>query len=206
LGTLDAAGWAGIAQVFTTYTALGIEHIAIGIDHLLFVLGLMLIAGSGGRMVRTITAFTVAHSVTLTAVSFAWIGVPEAFVNVMIALSIVFVGVEVMSKLAGRTTATLRHPEYVSFGFGLLHGFGFAGALVELGLPEGARIWALAAFNFGVEIGQLLFVLIVLALVWAWREMTAPVPPKLTAMTAYTIGGLAAFWFIDRFLLIFGVA
>ena len=204
-GPLSADSWAGIAQIGISYTALGIEHIAIGIDHLMFVLGLMLLAGVGWPLFRTITAFTLAHTVTLTLVSFRWIAVPENFVNAMIALSIVFIAVEIMAARRGRTTMTQAHPELVSFGFGLLHGLGFAGALVALGLPEGARLWALAAFNIGVEIGQLLFVFLVLALTWAWRDMTAPTPRATPALIAYGIGGVAAYWSFDRIAILFGI-
>lgn len=200
----DASSWEGKRQVLRAYVSLGVEHILIGVDHLIFVLGLMWIARTRWRLVKTITAFTVAHSVTLGAVSFGWIGVPEAFVNAMIALSIVFVGVEIMRRERGGDSATLRHPEIVAFGFGLLHGFGFANALMELGLPEGAVLLSLAAFNIGVELGQLAFVLLVLALAWAWREMTAPLPRRTAPPVAYAIGGIAAFWFVERVTLMMG--
>lgn len=200
----DASSWEGKRQVLRAYGSLGVEHILIGVDHLIFVLGLMWIARGRWRLIKTITAFTLAHSVTLGAVSFGWIGVPEAFVNAMIALSIVFVGVEILRRERGGDSATLRHPEIVAFGFGLLHGFGFANALMELGLPEGAVLLALAAFNIGVELGQLAFVLLVLALAWGWREMTAPLPRRTAPPVAYAIGSIAAFWFIERVTLLFG--
>jgi hypothetical protein len=196
--------WSGRADIVAAYTALGVEHILIGVDHLLFVLGLMWIASGRWALVKTITAFTVAHSLTLAAVTFGWVGVPEGFVNAMIALSIVFVGVEVLRREAGRSSVTLRMPWLVAFGFGLLHGFGFANALLELGLPERAAALALFAFNLGVEIGQLAFVLLALALAWGWRVMTAPRPDRPGPPAAYLIGGLAAFWFIDRTLALMG--
>lgn len=194
----DPDSWSGRMGILGAYAALGIEHILIGVDHLLFVLGLMWIAGGGWRLVSTITAFTVAHSLTLGAVTFGWVGVPEGFVNAMIALSIVFVGVEILRREAGGTSLTLRAPWVVAFAFGLLHGFGFANALVELGLPERAALLALFAFNLGVEIGQLAFVLLVIALGWSWRVMAAPLPRRPAVPAAYVIGAAASFWFIDR--------
>lgn len=200
----DAGSWAGLAGVFKAYLGIGIEHILAGVDHLLFVLGLVWIARGGWMLVHTITAFTVAHSLTLAAVTFGWVGVPEAFVNAMIALSIVFVGVEALRADRGQTSVTLRRPWLVAFGFGLLHGFGFANALVALGLPPDAAPVALAAFNIGVEIGQLAFVGLALALAWAWREMGAPLPRRPVIPAAYAIGGLAGFWFIDRLVILIG--
>lgn len=194
----DPDSWAGRADIASSYVAIGIEHILIGIDHLLFVLGLIWIAGAGWPLVKTITAFTVAHSLTLGAVTFGWVGVPEGFVNAMIALSIVFVGVEIMRRERGLSSVALRRPWLVAFAFGLLHGFGFANALLELGLPEGAALLALAAFNIGVEIGQLAFVGLALALAWAWTSMAAPLPRRVAPPAAYAIGGVAAFWFVDR--------
>lgn len=200
----DAGSWSGRLDIFGSYTGLGVEHILIGVDHLLFVLGLIWISGARWALVKTISAFTAAHSVTLAAVSFGWIGVPEAFVNAMIALSIVFVGVEIMRKESGGDSLTLRKPWLVAFFFGLLHGFGFANALLELGLPSGAAPLALAAFNVGVEIGQLAFVFLALALAWSWRRMTAPLPRRSAPPAAYVIGGLASFWFIDRVFVLVG--
>lgn len=200
----DPDSWSGRSEILTAYTTLGVEHILIGVDHLMFVLGLMWIAGGRWRLVKTITAFTVAHSMTLGAVTFGWIGVPEGFVNAMIALSIVFIGVEILRREAGRDSLTLRAPWVVAFGFGLLHGFGFANALIELGLPERASLLALFAFNLGVEIGQLVFVVLVLALAWAWRVMTAPLPARSAPPAAYVIGAVASFWFIDRTVALLG--
>jgi len=194
----DAEGWAGVSNIMTSYIRIGIGHILLGIDHLLFVLGLIYIARTPGMMLKTITAFTIAHSLTLAAVTFGWVGVPENFVNAMIALSIVYIGVEIINLSAGRSTLTLRHPWAVSFFFGLLHGFGFANALVSLGLPDGAVPWALVAFNIGVEIGQIAFVLLVLALGWALRSMRVSWPTGGSVFAAYTIGSLGAFWFFQR--------
>ncbi len=147
----DGASAAGVAQIVRSYIQIGFEHILVGIDHLMFVAGLMWISRTRWMLLKTITAFTVAHSLTLAAVTFGWVGVPENFVNAMIALSIVFIGVEILNARADRSTLTLRHPWGVSFFFGLLHGFGFANALVNLGLPEGAAPWALVAFNIGEQ-------------------------------------------------------
>lgn len=200
----EADSWAGRAQIFGAYTQIGIEHILLGIDHLLFVLGLMWIAPGRWTLFKTITAFTVAHSLTLGAVTFGWVGVPEPFVNAMIALSIVFIGVEMHRLRAGGTSYTLENPWVVAFAFGLLHGFGFANALVQLGLPEDARPLALLAFNIGVEIGQIGFVFLVLALIWAYRVMRVAWPRWSETVPLYAIGGLAAFWFLDRSLILIG--
>ncbi|MGF1447133.1 MAG: HupE/UreJ family protein [Pikeienuella sp.] len=194
----DPTSWAGLAEIFGAYVQIGIEHILLGVDHLLFVLGLIWVARGGWMLVKCITAFTVAHSVTLVAVTFGWVGVPEVFVNAMIALSIAFIGVEVINAHRGEQTVTLRHPWAVSFGFGLLHGFGFANALIQLGLPDGAIPVALLAFNVGVEVGQLAFVFAVLALGWAYAVMRVTWPAWGRLIPAYVIGGLGAYWFIDR--------
>ena len=132
---------------------LGVEHILGGIDHLLFVLALLLIVRGGMRIFATITAFTVAHSITLVAATLGWVHVPGPPVEAMIALSIVFVAAEVVHGLRGKPGLTARAPWVVAFSFGLLHGFGFAGALAEVGLPQKAIPVALLMFNVGVEIG-----------------------------------------------------
>lgn len=200
----DAGSWAGLAEVFSAYAAIGFEHILAGVDHLLFVLGLIWIARGGWMLFKTITAFTVAHSLTLAAASFGWVGVPETFVNALIALSIVFIGVEALKAQAGGTSLTLRHPWAVSFGFGLLHGFGFATALIDLGLPSEAAPIALFAFNVGVELGQIAFVLLVFALVWSCRVMAVRWPRWSIRVPAYGIGCLASLWFFQRVALMIG--
>ena len=141
---------------------LGVEHILGGVDHLLFVLALLLIVRGGRRILLTVTAFTVAHSITLVAATLGWVRVPGPPVEAMIALSIVFVAAEIVQGLRGRPGLTARAPWLVAFSFGLLHGFGFAGALAEVGLPQNAIPIALFAFNVGVELGQLIFVALVL--------------------------------------------
>ena len=141
-----------------TYLVLGVEHILLGIDHLLFVLALLLVVKGAGRVVATVTAFTVAHSITLAAATLGLVRVPGPPVEAVIALSIVFVAAEIVHGAQGRPGLTARWPWLVAFTFGLLHGFGFAGALGEIGLPQNAIPLALFFFNVGVELGQLLFV------------------------------------------------
>ena len=139
-----------------TYFKLGVEHILLGFDHLLFVLALLFLVEGWRRLLGTITAFTVAHSLTLAAATFGWVQVPQAPVEAVIALSIMFVAVEILHRQRGRTGIATRKPWVVAFVFGLLHGLGFAGALREIGLPDDAIPLALAFFNVGVEAGQLL--------------------------------------------------
>ena len=189
-------------EVASAYLRLGIDHILGGFDHLLFILVLLILVKSTRRLVATITAFTVAHSLTLAAATFGFVHVPQAPVEATIALSIMFVASEIVHSRQGRPGLTERWPWLVAFVFGLLHGFGFASALSEVGLPQHAIPLALLFFNLGVEVGQLLFIAVVLAVIalvrtqvhslavspprWAWR-----VPP-------YAIGGIAAFWLVQR--------
>lgn len=188
------AGW----QVALTYLRLGIEHILLGTDHLLFVLGLMMVAASTMRLVKAITAFTAAHSITLAAATLGFVHVPSKPVEAAIALSIVFVAVEVIHARQGRIGLAAKLPWLVAFGFGLLHGFGFAGALSEIGMPDGQIPTALLFFNVGVELGQLLFVSAVVGLVAAFR-LTRVAMPRWTALVpAYAIGTVAMFWVIQR--------
>ena len=191
----DLNAWLELAD---TYVNLGIDHILRGIDHLLFVLGLIWLVRSPWMLVRTITAFTVAHSLSLAAATFGWVGVPERPLNAAIALSIVFVGVEIVKLQRGQIGLTARYPWIVAFGFGLLHGLGFATALTTLGIPPTALPIALLFFNIGVEIGQLAFVAVVLALMWAHRQMQATLPRWGAVLPAYAIGSVAAFWFLVR--------
>jgi hydrogenase/urease accessory protein HupE len=199
------AGSATWIEVARTYFALGVEHILLGTDHLLFVLALLFLAGSWRRLVGTVSAFTVAHSVTLAAATLGWVYVPQAPVEAAIALSIVFVAAEVAHAAAGRPALAARKPWLVAFVFGLLHGLGFAGALRDVGLPEGAIPAALAFFNVGVEAGQLLFVAAVFGLVALVRALrtgaaadTWVVTTRLARPTAYAIGIPAAFWTLER--------
>jgi hydrogenase/urease accessory protein HupE len=177
---------------------LGVEHILAGIDHLLFVLALLLIVRGSRRIVATITAFTIAHSLTLVAATLGWVHVPGPPVEAIIALSIVFVAAEVVHELRGKEGLTARAPWVVAFSFGLLHGLGFAGALAEVGLPQKAIPVALLTFNVGVELGQLLFVAVVLLLGAVFGRLMAAKPAWTTGAVAYGIGAVAAFWTLER--------
>jgi hypothetical protein len=196
--TLTPDGRLPLSQVFASYVPLGIEHILLGIDHLMFVLGLMLLVSGVRSLVETITAFTVAHSFTLAAATLGWIGVPEAAVNAAIALSIVIVAVEVVRERQGEPSWTGRFPWAVAFGFGLLHGFGFASALTDIGLPPENVPAALLFFNVGVEIGQLGFVFLVLAILWSHRRLKAELPRWSESVGVYLMGSVASFWFLSR--------
>ena len=198
-----SGSWLDAAQ---RYTVLGIEHILLGIDHLLFVLALLLIVRGPWMLVKTVTAFTVAHSMTLALATLGFINVPSAPVEAAIALSIVFLCVEIVHARQGRNGLAIRYPWVVAFAFGLLHGLGFAGALAEIGLPQSEIPIALLFFNVGVEIGQLMFVAVVfgpngnknrlLQENWRW---TAAVP-------AYVIGTIATCWLFERVAAIFAGA
>ena len=155
-----------IWNISKTYLILGVEHILLGIDHLLFVLALVLITFGKWRIVKTITAFTIAHSITLSLAALGFVHVPSAPVEAVIALSIVFLAVELVNYARGKIGLTAKHPWVVAFIFGLLHGFGFAGALTEVGLPQVDIPFALAFFNIGVEIGQLAFVMVLLGIIY----------------------------------------
>ena len=190
-----AKGPLALAQA---YLLRGIEHILLGVDHLLFVLGLLLIVRDRWMLVKTITAFTVAHSITLAAAALGYVHVPGPPVNAAIALSILFLGVEVVRTWDGETSVARRRPWLVAFAFGLLHGFGFASGLVDLGLPPSDIPIALVLFNVGVEIGQLLFVAGVLLLERAFQVLEIRWPRPLQYAPAYAVGSLGAFWTIDR--------
>ena len=188
-------------DVAKTYTIIGVEHILMGIDHLLFVFALLLIVVGWRRLVGTITAFTLAHSITLVAATMGWLSVPQAPVEAVIALSILFLAVEIIHSQQGKVGLAERSPWLIAFIFGLLHGFGFAGALAEVGLPEQSIPQALLFFNVGVELGQLIFVFSVLAVAWVVKKMfTQNVLRKGEIAIAYVIGSLAAFWLIERMM------
>lgn len=189
---------AGTSEIAWSYTVLGVEHILSGFDHLLFVFALLLVVSGGKRIVATVTAFTVAHSITLVSATLGWVSVPGPPVEAIIALSIVFVAAEVLRGVRGEPGLTARAPWLVAFSFGLLHGFGFAGALAETGLPQTAIPVALLMFNVGVEIGQLLFVAAVLVLAAVGRKMLATRPDWAIPAAAYGVGSVAAFWTIER--------
>jgi hypothetical protein len=186
--------WAGAKR----YTLLGIEHILLGIDHLLFVLGLLLIVKGPWMLVKTITAFTVAHSITLGLATLGFVNVPSRPVDAAIALSIVFLAVEILHARQGRTGLTYHHPWVVAFGFGLLHGLGFAGALTGIGLPPSEIPVALLFFNVGVEIGQLMFVCAFLLLRWSFRQLEVHWSRWAQVVPVYFIGTFATYWLLER--------
>lgn len=188
----------GMLGTATTYLVIGIEHILLGIDHLLFVLALLVLVDGLRKLVWTITAFTVAHSITLAAATLGLVRFPQSPVEAIIALSIVFVASEIIHAASGRPGLTQRKPWLVALTFGLLHGFGFAGALSEVGLPEQAVPLALLFFNLGVEVGQLAFVAAVMLLTAAGRRVLQPVPKWMPVAVAYAIGIPAAFWTVER--------
>jgi hydrogenase/urease accessory protein HupE len=191
--------WLGVAGA---YLRLGIEHIWSGIDHLLFVLALMILVKGTRRLVATVTAFTVAHSITLAAATLGFVHVQQKPVEACIALSIVFVACEIVHARQGWQGWTERWPWIVAFTFGLLHGFGFAGALNAVGLPQTAIPVALLFFNVGVEIGQLLFIAAILSIMAFARCLSKraaiPQPAWAWRVAPYSIGGVAAFWMIQR--------
>jgi hydrogenase/urease accessory protein HupE len=197
----------GAGEVAGTYLRLGVEHILFGFDHLLFVLALVILIKTWSRVAITVTAFTIAHSITLAAATLGFVNVPGPPVEATIALSIMLVSVEILNARRGKPSLTARLPWLVAFSFGLLHGFGFAGALAEVGLPQHAIPVALLFFNIGVEIGQLLFVTTVLSLISLSRYVASEVlEPALIQRTfdrldvtaAYAIGIAAAYWLVER--------
>jgi hydrogenase/urease accessory protein HupE len=215
---LDGRSWTAIArparpfveiaaaqsrwEVIGTYVVEGIRHILLGADHLLFVLGLLLIVADRWMLVKTVTAFTVAHSITLAIATLGWAEVPGPPLNAAIALSILFLAPEVVRTWRGETSFTIRHPWVVAFAFGLLHGFGFASALTSAGLPRQELPLALLSFNAGVELGQLGFIALVVALERSFRVLEFAWPRWVQALPAYTIGTLGAFWTMQRLALL----
>ncbi|HEY5810445.1 MAG TPA: HupE/UreJ family protein [Povalibacter sp.] len=193
----------GGLKVARTYLALGVEHILFGFDHLLFVLSLLILLNGWRRLVGTITAFTLAHSITLAAATLGFVHVPGRPVEAVIALSMVFVAAEIVRGRQGQAGFTARAPWVVAFTFGLLHGLGFAGALSEIGLPQKAVPLALLFFNVGVELGQLLFIgAVMAAIAIASRAIRKLSQPDIVyeSIAAYAIGGVGAFWSIERTL------
>ncbi len=184
-------------QVWRTYGVLGVTHILGGWDHLLFVIALVLLVRRGWAVAKAVTAFTVAHSLTLAGVTLGLVGLPQAPVEALIALSIVFLAAELVQPSPG---VTLRYPWAIAFAFGLVHGFGFAGALKEIGLPEGEVPAALLAFNLGVEAGQLAVVLGVIAMLALIARLARPALGPAVRIAAYGIGITASYWLIDRMI------
>lgn len=189
-------------EVVRTYLLLGVEHILLGIDHLLFVLALLLLVKGVRRLIATITAFTLAHSITLAGATFGIVHLPGPPIEAGIALSIVFVALEIIHSRQGKPGLTEQYPWVVAFIFGLLHGFGFAGALAEIGLPQKSIPLALLFFNVGVEIGQLMFIVSVFAFNWLAhqfiRRLLLKQPTWSWAIAPYAIGSMAMFWVIQR--------
>lgn len=185
-------------QVAWDYTLLGIEHILSGIDHLLFVLALLLIVSGVRRLVWTVTSFTLAHSITLAAATLGWVWVPGPPVEAVIALSILFLASELVKINRGEQSLTARYPWLVAFTFGLLHGFGFAGALTQVGLPQNEIPLALLMFNVGVELGQLMFVMLMLGIIVALGRLRVQWPDWSRQLPAYAIGSMAGLWFVER--------
>jgi hydrogenase/urease accessory protein HupE len=185
-------------EVARSYATLGVDHILSGIDHLLFVLGLFLLVQGRWVLLKTITAFTVAHSLTLGLATLGFVHVPQAPVEAVIALSILFLAVELAKQRTQESSLTARSPWGIAFGFGLLHGFGFAGALAEVGLPPTDIPLALLLFNVGVEIGQVLFIVGLLITAAVLQRWELPSPQRWRAAAAYGIGSVSAFWVMQR--------
>jgi hydrogenase/urease accessory protein HupE len=186
------------------YLRLGVQHILLGADHLLFVLGLLLIVSDRWMLLKTISAFTVAHSLTLAIATLGYASASLPPLNAAIALSILFLGPEIVRKWRGETSFTIRHPWVVAFAFGLLHGFGFASGLTSMGLPKAEIPLALLLFNVGVELGQLAFVLLILLLERAFRVLEIHWPRFVVRLPGYTVGTLGAYWFIQRTFILVG--
>ena len=180
------------------YVQLGVQHILLGVDHLLFVLGLMLIVSDRWTLVKTITSFTLAHSITLAIATLGYARAPLPPLNAAIALSILFLGPEVVRTWRGETSFTIRHPWVVAFAFGLLHGFGFASGLTSMGLPQAEIPLALLLFNVGVELGQVAFVLLVVLLERSFRVLEVRWPRLVEQLPGYAVGTLGAYWTIQR--------
>ena len=201
---IEIAGSQGPWAVAGLYLVHGIQHICSGMDHLLFVLGLLLIVKNRWMLLKTVTAFTLAHSLTLGIATLGYARVPIVPVDAAIALSILFLGPEIVRSWRSETSFTIRHPWVVAFLFGLLHGFGFAGALTSAGLPRQDLPLALVSFNVGVEIGQVAFVLLIVALERFFRRLEIRWP-RWAVLPGYAVGSLGAFWTIQRTAILLGV-
>ncbi|MBT3530688.1 MAG: HupE/UreJ family protein [Gammaproteobacteria bacterium] len=192
------AGAASISSLAIRYLELGAEHILLGIDHLLFVLGLLLLVKGFWKLIKTVTAFTIAHSITLAFAVLGIFPVPNAPIEVLIALSIVFLAREVIMAQRGQRTLAHASPWIIAFIFGLIHGFGFAGALGELGLSDGDIPLALLFFNLGVEAGQVAFIGALVTINMLFAKFLSEQLGSLYRGLAYGLGGIAAYWFIER--------
>lgn len=192
------AGVGGTGEAAKRYTILGVEHMLTGWDHLLFVAGLLLLVKGWRQVLATITAFTVAHSLTLAFSTLGWIRSESGVVEVLIALSIVVLAVDIVHSTRGQAGITARKPWLVSFLFGLIHGLGFAGVMEDLGLPRQDIPVALLFFNVGVELGQLAMIGLWFAAAKALRSMKLALPPRLAWMPGYALGIIAMVWCLDR--------
>ncbi len=190
-----ASSWTTLAG---RYLVIGAEHILFGVDHLLFVLGLLLLMQGFWKLVQTVTSFTIAHSITLACAVLGVFPAPGAPIEVLIALSIAFLAREIIMGQRGETTLVHRRPWLVAFAFGLLHGFGFAGALGELGLGDADIPLALLFFNIGVELGQIGFIFALLAVYYSVRRIGGGMMFSIERGLAYGLGGIAVYWFIER--------
>ena len=186
------------------YLGLGFHHILQGVDHLLFVLGLLLIVKNRMMLLSTVTAFTVSHSITLAIATLGYARAPLPPLNAAIALSILFLGPEVVRSWRGETSLTIRYPWVVAFLFGLLHGFGFASGLSTTGMPKAELPLALLFFNVGVELGQLTFVALAVALERSFRLLEVRWPRAVEALPGYAVGSLGAYWTIQRTVILIG--
>jgi hydrogenase/urease accessory protein HupE len=189
-------------EVSGNYLVEGVRHILFGADHMLFVLGLLLIVKDRWMLLKTVTAFTLAHSITLAIATLGYAEVPVLPLNAAIALSILFLGPEIVRSWRGETSFTISHPWVVAFAFGLLHGFGFASALTSAGLPRAELPLALVSFNVGVELGQLGFIGLILALESSFRVLEVRWPRWVQALPGYAVGSLGAFWTVQRLALL----
>ncbi len=200
------AGAGSLASLASRYLILGAEHILFGIDHLLFIVGLLLLIQSFWKLIQTITAFTIAHSITLAFAVLGIFPVPNAPIEVLIALSILMLAREVIMGQRGQLTLVHSKPWIVAFVFGLFHGFGFAGALGELGLNDADIPMALLFFNLGVEAGQVGFICLLVVLHALYNKFFTSLVLSLHRGLAYGLGGIACFWFLERFPSLLSVA
>lgn len=200
---VELRGERSFSETLLEYLSLGFHHILLGVDHLLFVMGLLLIVQGRGMLLKTITAFTLAHSITLGIATLGYATAPLPPLNAAIALSILFLGPEIARSWRGETSLTIRYPWIVAFLFGLLHGFGFASGLSTTGMPRAELPWALLWFNVGVELGQLSFVALILLMKRAFRALEMYWPLWVERMPGYGVGICGAYWTIQRAALLF---
>jgi hypothetical protein len=200
---MEIAAPPGASATAIAFLTQGIDHILLGVDHLLFVLGLLLIVSTPWMLVETITAFTVAHSITLAIATLGYASIPAPPLNAAIAMSILFLATEIVRTSRGETSFTIRHPWFVAFAFGLMHGFGFASGLTAIGLPHGDIPLALLMFNLGVETGQIMFIVTVLMMLASFRKLDVHLPDWGKLLPVYAMGSVSAFWFWGRLAAMF---